>query len=206
MAKKRKFERVEMVLYGVLSYPDLHQPKPYKGKIYYKTHVLFDQDDPQLAILKKKIKTVRVKNWGEDKDQWPEGAQKAFILDGNEREEEKAYKDKFYINVSSQQQVPVIDYKGKNFSPAMVKGGMFAKVAVCISPWDNEGEEGMSIYLQGVMIDTSKEKLPGFGGGKTAKQLFGLDKLDDSMEDDDDEDAPRGKKKSKKSFMDDEEE
>jgi hypothetical protein len=204
MAKKKKFHRIEMVLYGVLSYPDLHQPKPFKGKTYYRTDVLLDSDDPQIAALKKKINTVRVKTWGDDKTEWPEGAKKRFIQDGNEREDQKTYEDKMYVSVSTQQPVPVIDPKGKAFSPALVKGGMFAKVAVCVSPWDNEGEEGMSIYLQGVMIDTSKEKLAGFGGGKSAKQLFGLESDDeDSDEDDesddgddeDEEDMPRGKKK-----------
>lgn len=201
MAKKKKFHRVEMVLYGVLSYPDLANPKPYKGKIYYRTDLLFDQDDPQLAVLKKKIHSVRVKTWGDDKTEWPEGARKRFIQDGNEREDQPTYADKSFVSVSTQQAVSVIDPKGKAFNAAMVKGGMFAKVAVCISPWDNEGEEGMSIYLQGVMVDTSKEKLPGFGGGKSAKQLFGLEDADEESDDEDEEneeeedDKPRGKKK-----------
>lgn len=216
MAKKKKFHRIEMVLYGVLSYPDLANPKPFKGKIYYRTDVLFDQDDPQLAILKKKIHTVRVKTWGDDKSEWPEGAKKSFIQDGNEREDQPTYQDKSYISVSTQQAVSVIDPKGKAFSSALVKGGMFAKVAVCISPWDNDGTEGMSIYLQAVMVDTTKEKLSGFGGGKSAKQLFGLgseesDSDDDSEgedhEDEDEDLSPSQKKKaSKKSKFEDEDE
>jgi hypothetical protein len=211
MAKKKKFHRIEMVLYGVLSYPDLHQPKPFKGKTYYRTDILFDNDDPQLAVLKKKINTVRVKTWGDDKTEWPDGAKKRFIQDGNEREDQKTYEDKMYVSVSTQQPVPVIDPKGKAFSAALVKGGMFAKVAVCISPWDNEGEEGMSIYLQGVMIDTSKEKLAGFGGGKSAKQLFGLedsdedaDESDGEEQEDEDEDLPRSKKKKRPPVDEDE--
>jgi hypothetical protein len=213
MAKKKKFHRIEMRLRGVLSYPDLHNPKPYKGKIYYRTDILFDQDDPQLAVLKKKIHAVRVKTWGEDKTEWPDGAKKRFIQDGNEREDQSTYEDKFYVSVSTQSPVPVIDPKGKAFSPALVKGGMFADVAVCLSPWDNEGEEGMSIYLQGVMIDTSKERLSGFGGGKSARQLFGLEDSDDedsdedeSEDEDDEEDLPRRNKKKKakkQSFVDD---
>lgn len=216
MAKKKKFHRVEMVLYGVLSYPDLHQPKPYKGKTYYRTDILFDQDDPQLAVLKKKINEVRVKTWGSDKTEWPEGAKKRFIQDGNEREDQSTYEDKMYTSVSTQSPVPCIDPKGKAFSPQMVKGGMFAKVAVCISPWDNEGEEGMSIYLQGVMVDTTKEKLAGFGGGKSAKQLFGLegegeadssdDEAEERQDDDEDEDLPRSKKKKKPPVDEDEDE
>lgn len=202
-----------MVLYGVLSYPDLHQPKPFKGKTYYRTDILFDQDDAQLAVLKKKIHEVRVKTWGADKTEWPEGAKKRFIQDGNEREDQKTYEDKMYVSVSTQQPVSVIDPKGKAFSAAMVKGGMFAKVAVCLSPWDNEGEEGMSIYLQAVMVDTTKEKLAGFGGGKSANQLFGLDSEEDESEseesedeEDEEEDLPRSKKKKKAPVGEDESE
>lgn len=216
MSKKKKFERIELVVYGVLSYPDLANPKPYKGKIYYRTDVLFEQDDPQIAVLKKKINQVRVKTWGDDKEEWPEGARKSFIKDGNEREDQSTYQDKSYITVSTQQAVPVIDYKGRNFSAQMVKGGVFAKVALCISPWDNDGEEGLSVYLQGVMVDTSKEKLPGFGGGKSAKQMFGLEDSDDgeSEEEDDDaedhedeeEDLPKKKKKPAKKVVEEEDE
>lgn len=212
MAKKKKFHRIEMVLYGVLSYPDVHNPKPFKGKTYYRTDVLFDKDDPQLAVLKKKINRVRVETWGDDKSEWPEKAVKRFIQDGDEREDQTTYHEKFYVTASSQNPIPVIDPKGKTFSTAMVKGGMFAKVAICISPWENEGEEGMNIYLQGIMVDTTKEKLAGFGGGKSAKQLFGLESEDedsdsDDSDEDDEEDMPRGKKKpAKKSRYDDEDE
>lgn len=211
MAKKKKLERIEMVVYGVVSYPDIVNPKPFKSKIYYRTDVLLESDDPQIVALKKKINKVRVLNWGEDKDEWPEKARKRFIQDGNTREDQKTYHDKMFITCSSQNPIPVIDPKGKTFNPAMLKGGMFAKVAICISPWNNDGEEGMSIYLQGIMVDTSKQKLAGFGGGKSAKRLFGLeddgpDTDDDDSEEntDDEDDMPAKKKKAgkKTSFMD----
>jgi len=211
VAKKKKYHKQELVLYGVLSYPDLANPKPFKGKVYYKTDVLFDQDDPQIAVLKKKLHAVRVKNWGEDKTEWPEKAKKRFIQDGNEREDQPTYQDKVFISVSTQSTVHVIDTKGKAFAAAMVKGGMFAKVAVAISPWENEGEEGLSIYLQAVMVDTSKEKLPGFGGGKSAHELFGLEESDDdedsddAEDEDDEDDVPRGKKKKKPAAEEDDE-
>lgn len=207
----KKIERIEMVLYGVLSYPEIHNPKPYKGKVYYRTDILFDKEDAQLAVLKKKINKVRVAMWGDDKEEWPKKATKIFIGDGNERGDLPTYHDKDYISVSTQTPIQAIDPKGKNFSNQMVKGGMFAKVAVQISPWkDPDGEEGLSVYLQGIMVDTSKEKLSGFGGGKSARQLFGLDsegEVDDVQEDDSDagevnedekEDLPRSSHKNKK--------
>ena len=206
MAKKKKVHRIEMIVHGVLSYPDLHNPKPFKGKIYYRTDVLLDNDDPQIAALKKKLHKLRVDAFGDDKTEWPDKAKKKFIQDGNEREDQPAYKDKAYITASTQTPVPVVTPNGKPFSAQMVKGGMTAKVAVCLSNWtDPDGEEGVSIYLQGVMIDPSVDRLPGFGGGKSAKQLFNIKDEDEgededseedaSDEEDDEEDQPRSKKK-----------
>lgn len=207
--KKKKKPAVEMTLFGViLSYPDLHDPKPYKGKIYYHTDALMDEDHAQLKELRSKIIRVKKEAFGEDKEEWPKGAQKKFVQDGNEREDQNGYKDRFYITASTQTPVPIVDLKGKTFNPQMVKGGMFANVAIRISAWEFDGDEGVSIYLQGVQIDTSKQSL-NFGGGKSVKQMFGLDddSDDEGDEDDDDsesdeddeEDQPRGKKSKKSS-------
>jgi len=161
MATKKKSKKkpsVEMTLWDViLSYPDLHDPKPFKGKIYYRTDCLMDEDHPQLADLRAAIKSVKVKAFGTDKSEWPE--MKNFIQDGNAREDQKGYADKKYITVSTQTPVPVIDLKDKPFNPQSVKGGMFANVAIRISAWEYDGDEGVSIYLQGVQIDTSKASL-----------------------------------------------
>lgn len=210
-----KSPNVEMALYGILSYPKLHNPKPYKGKIYYSTDILFDQDDAQLSVLKKKINAVRVKTWGKDKTEWPEKAKKRFIQDGNEREDQPTYADRSYIAVSTQQPVSVITPSGKSFNAQLVRGGMKARVVVSIVPWDNEGDEGLSVYLQGIIIDPTEERLPGFGGGKSAKQLLQIAGIDDEDADDDegedaedeDEDLPRSKKgKNKKAVAEDDEE
>jgi hypothetical protein len=208
MVKKKKKVSVELTLWDViLSYPDLHDPKPFKGKIYYKTDVLLDADHSQLGELRKAITKVRVGNWGEDKDEWPKGAKKVFIQKGDEREDSQGYKGRLYFTTATQSPVPVIDPKGKAFNPQMVKGGMFANVAVNISPWMNGEDEGLSIYLQGVQIDTSKAGL-NFGGGRSVKKMFDLDNgdgEDDNMDRGEEDDTPRGKRGKSKNFDDSEE-
>lgn len=220
MAKKKsKKAAVEMTLWDVcLSYPDLHDPKPYKGKVYYRTDCLMDEDDPQLGKLRAAIKKVKTEAWGSDKSEWPK-AKKPLIQDGNEREDQKGYKDKKFITASTQTPVPVVDPRGKEFNPQMVKGGMFANVAVRISAWEFDGDEGVSIYLQGVQIDTKKPSL-NFGGGKSIAQMFKRDgdedeeesdeedDFDSSSDDEDEDDKPLAKKKKKKSRVveDDEDE
>lgn len=200
--KKKKKAAVEMTLWGViLSYPDLHDPKPYKGKIYYKTDVLLEKDHPQLKELRQALKQVKIDTWGEDETEWPEKGN-PFILNGDEREDQAGYIGRRYITASTQTPVPVVDPKGKTFNPQMVKGGMFANVAIRISAWEFDGDVGVSIYLQGVQIDTSKPSL-NFGGGKSVKQMFDMDEED--TEDEEDEDQPRKAKKRAKPAEEDEE-
>lgn len=197
MAKKKtKKAFVEMTLWDViLSYPDLHDPKPFKGKIYYRTDVLLDEDHPQLDELRKAITKVKKDTWGPDKSEWPK-SEKPLIGDGNKREDQKGYKDRRFITPSTQTPVPVVDLRGKPFNPQMVKGGMFANVAIRISSWEFDGDEGVSIYLQGVQVDTKKPGL-NFGGGKSVKQMFNIDADEDEGEE---EDTPP--KKGKKAKMD----
>ena len=202
-ATKKRKPFMELTLWDViLSYPDLHDPKPYKKKIYYKTDVLLGEDHPQLEELKKAVFKVKRDAFGDDKTEWPKGAKKVFIQDGNKREDQKGYKDKRYISASTQTPVPVVDLKGKVFPAQSVRGGMFANVAIRISAWEFEGDEGMSIYLQGVQVDTTKKSL-NFGGGKSVEQMFkkGKSGKTGKMDDANEEDQPRGKKKktSKKS-------
>jgi hypothetical protein len=200
--KKKKKSSIELTLWDiVLSYPDLHEPKPYKGKVYYRTDAILDADDAQIGKFKKAVKKVCVDAFGEDKSEWPESVQGKypFIFDGDERTEQKGYAGKKYIVAQTQTPVPVVDPKGKAFNAQMVKGGMFANIAVNISAWEYEGDEGVSVYLQGVQIDTSKASL-NFGGGRSIAQMFkrGEDtdvETQDSDEDDDEADQPRSAKK-----------
>lgn len=215
--KKKKKAAIDLTLWDViLSYPDLHEPKPFKGKVYYKTDVLLDADHAQLGELRTAIKKIKTQQWGPDKTEWPKGS-KPLIQNGDEREDQKGYKDRFYLTPSTQTPVPVIDPKGKSFSAQMVKGGMFANVAVRVSAWEYDGDEGVSIYLQGVQIDTSKASL-NFGGGKSVKQMFDLEDADDSSDDEDDsdsddeddaddeEDQPQPKSKKKRPSADEDDE
>lgn len=210
--KKNPFK--EMTLWDViLSYPDLHEPKPYKGNIRYRTDVLLDEDHPQLGDLRAAIKKVKTEAWGPDKSEWPEPTANAgnrpLLFDGNEREDQKGYKDRMYIMPFTQTPVAVVGPNGKEFNPQMVKGGMFSNVAIRISAWERDGDEGVSIYLQGVQIDTKKPSL-NFGGGKSISQMFKKedesDSNDEDSEDEDEDDQPRSKKKKTKPSSDDEDE
>lgn len=221
MAVKKKKKRVkkpfqELTLWGVvLSYPDLHEPKPFRGKTYWQSDVLMEPDHPDLAKLRKAIKKVRTDYWGADESEWIK-PDKPLIQNGDKREDQKGYAGKFFLTPKSQFPIDVVDPRGKPFNAQMVKGGMFANVAVRVAAWENDGDQGVSIYLQGVMIDTKKKAL-NFGGGKSIKQMFNLGADEDGDEDekprkkkgfkmDDGEEEDQPRKKKKKATRHDEEE
>lgn len=185
--RKKKKPAIEMTLWDVvLSYPDLYEPKPYKGKVYYRTDALLGEDHPQLKTLRQNIKKIKTEAFGPDESEWPV-SENPLVKKGDERQDNPEYKGKRYLTPSTQTPVPVVDLKGKPFNAQMVKGGMFANVAIRISAWEFDGDEGISIYLQGVQIDTSKASL-NFGGGKSVKQMFSRDSEsgdDDGLDDDD---------------------
>lgn len=210
--KKKSKPSIEMTLWGViLSYPDLHNPKPYKGKIYYRTDALFDKTDPQIKAVKAAIKEVCTQAFGDDESEWPEKI--PMVQNGDTREDSKGYAGRRFITASTQSPVPVVDPRGKEFNPQMVKGGMFGNIAISISAWEYDGDMGVSIYLQGVQIDTSKKSL-NFGGGKSIEKMFARDDdasededdNSDNDEDEDDEDYTPPKKKKKRPVDEEEDE
>lgn len=221
--KKKSKPAIDMTLWDViLSYPDLHEPKPFKGSTKYSVDVLLDEDHPQLADLRAAVHKVKVQAFGPDKSEWPK-AKNPLIQDGNRRADQKGYKDRRFIVPKSDAgfgPVPVLDMKGKAFNPQAVKGGMFANVAIRIAKWEYEGDEGVSIYLSGVQVDTKKKSL-NFGGGKSVAKMFDLDEGEEAEDAEErsskkkgkssvknktgkfgrgnDEDEPRGKKKKRSS-------
>jgi hypothetical protein len=211
MIKKKgpkKKPQKELTLWDVvLSYPDLHDPKPYKGKVYYSVDAILERNDPQVKELKDAINEVCVEAFGDDESEWPKSI--VSVQDGNEREDQQGYAGKRFIKAKTQGAVPVVDLSGKAFNPQSVKGGMYGNVAINISTWEYDGDQGVSIYLQGVQIDTKKKGL-NFGGGRTPEQMFNHSSKKsaqvDAGDEDDQDDEPRGKKskKSKKSFDEEE--
>lgn len=213
--KKAKEKRVEITLWDkVLSFPDLHDPKPYNGKVTYKTDILFDEDDEQLEELQELITELHTTAWGDDESEWPD--EKIIrIKDGSEREDQKAYKGKMFITAKSDFPVTIKDFKGRDFNAQLVRGGMFANVALDLACWDNDFGEGSSAYLAGIQIDTTKKALA-FGGGKPFEERFkkkgklandDADEVTDDEPEEDEDDQPKKKKSGfKKKIKNDEEE
>lgn len=214
MAKEKNPKSAELVVKALISFPNLTKPDKF-GR--FRVDCLFTLDDKQPGIIRKAIKKVGAAAFGEDREEWPKKARKKFVREGNEREDQPTYKDKLYISANSNNPPACIDLAGKNINPALVRAGMEAKVSINVTAWENEKfGEGISIYLQGIMLDPTQQPQPGFGGAKNGKQLF-KDHLEaeDSESDEDDEgednedeeeDQPPKKKKKKRPVDEDEDE
>jgi hypothetical protein len=205
---------VEVELWDViLSYPQLHEPKPYNGKITYSVEILMEEDSQARQDLKKAIFKLAKETWGPDKSEWPDKV--AMIKDGNEKSDSKGYEGRFFIKATSKNPVEVIDQKNKEFNAQSVRGGMYANVAVNVSIWDNDSGEGLSVWLHSIQIITNK-KGEDFGGGKPAADRFKKkssssrdedeDQDDTDDEDEDEKPSKKSKKKTSKHEDDDEDE
>lgn len=186
-AAKAKLPSKELVIWDcILSYPVLDKPKLFKGNLYYSIDGLLEKNDAQCKEIRTAIKEIAVEMFGEDESEWPEKIH--MLQNGDDNQDSKGYKGRRFFKASTKNFGPanVIDANGKPFNPAMVKGGMYGNIAINISGWENEGDYGISIYLQGVQVD-AKKPYEAFGGGKSAAQLFGTDKDDDDTDTDEDD-------------------
>lgn len=213
-SEKIKLERV------IASYPNLTPDRADEfGRLT--CDLLFDKSSKehmaQLDALKKKIHKVKVAAYGADKEEWPDEIRKSKIKDGDEREDQPTYHDRFCVTVATgvQHGVDAIDTSGKPYDVSKIRGGMLVDVIVRIAPWTHKNKkgtvlkEGVSLYLQGFMIDPKRETMPGFGGKPNLASEFGVNE-DMRDEEEEGDEAPPSKKaskgKAKKNFSDDEEE
>lgn len=191
MAKKKKLTEEVNLRNVILSFPNLGG-QMFKGKMNYNTDVLLESNDPQVKLLRRAIKTVCAEAFGDDRSEWPEKI--PSINDGDERADQKGYPGRVWIKASSKYPIEVVDAKGEPMTPEMVRGGAYANVAINVSKWDNEGEEGVSLYLAGVMVDTKKKGLD-FGGGKSVMERFKKGKDDEDQDDEEEDEKPKNKKR-----------
>lgn len=212
--KSTKKKNIELTLWDVnLSFPDIANPQPFKGKTYYRTDVIMKPKSQALKSLQNALDSIYTAWFGDDESEWPTPEtknEKPHIQNGDEREDQKGYTGNRFIVAKTQSPVPVIDLDEKAFNPKLVKGGMFANVAVSVSYWEFDGDEGVTIYLQGIQIDTEKPAL-NYGGGRSVKAMFkrGEDEddfdADEDSDDEDEEEEERRPSKNKKPSRDEDE-
>lgn len=207
-AEKIKLEAV------IASYPNLTEPDDF-GRLT--CDILFDKADKkhmaQLDALKKKILKVKTANYGTDKAEWSPDTKKVLVKDGDEREDQPTYNNRYAITVTTNEKfgVDAIDTAGRPFDISKIRGGMLVDVLVRVAPYSYEKKgkvikEGVSLYLQGFMIDPARPVIQGFGGRPNLASEFGVDSDTVADEEDEGEETPRSSKSKAKNFSDDEEE
>lgn len=194
---------VKIVAEGMLSYPNLFEPRPSKTvgkdgkpKLKYQTTVIIT-DEAVLKRLKAAYIAAVYEKFGEDKGK--ELLQKKRLKSPFLTEWEKwdYPEDSTFIRVSSVKRPGIVaDYRdpetgkpAKITDPERIYAGVMARVTLRLYWYDQEGNKGFSFGLNNVQRLTRRED----GSNKPAKEdwprLDGRANAEDDFEADDDLDA-----------------
>lgn len=169
----------------IFYYPALKTPKRYKDNennaLKYSVVVLMDKDSPDVENLKKLI----TKEWKEGKI--PKSG-KNPLKNGNDKVEERAeegkgpgvYENRFCLFAASKFPIKVID-ASKNIwvGEDSEINGWIGRVKVVLKAFDNDGNKGVTAYLQAAQIIE-----PGIEIGKDHSKSFDIEEVNGNKEDD----------------------
>jgi len=137
-------------------------------------------DKDTLTALKEAI--AEAKEYGKTskfKGKIPAGL-KSPVRDGDEeRPDDDAYANSYFLNANSTQKPQVVGLKGEKIDPEDIYSGMYARVSINFFPYATGGNQGIGAGLGNVQKVDDGERL---GGGETAANDFDIDEDDDEYE------------------------
>jgi hypothetical protein len=168
----------------IASYARLLEPaKSLNDEMKYSVSLVFPKD-ADLSTLKTAAANALIGRWGPDKSQWPKNLRTPF-RDGNEKDD-KLYKGKTFMNVSSTDAPQVGRKIGNKFVPLMtteeVYSGMEIRASLSAFAYDKKGNKGVSFGLGNILKVRDGERLDGRTDGDTDFQDFDGDPEGDFTE------------------------
>lgn len=166
-----------------LSYAHLLEPaaiEEEQDKKYSVSLIISKDDKTTLAAIEKAVNAAKESGKGKWGGKIP-AKLKLPLRDGDdERPDDEAYANSFFLNCSSKQRPQIVD---KALQPIIeadqVYSGMYARVSLNFYPFDTNGNRGVAVGLGNVQKVADGERL---GGGSTAEEDFGdLEETDDLM-------------------------
>lgn len=160
------------------SYANVHQPVSVNGSdMKYSASIIIPKSNKKDI---KKVKDAIQKAIEENKDKFggkiPTNL-KTPLRDGNDREEDEAYADSFFINANSKVKPGIVD---ADLNPIMNQSdfysGCYGRVSLTLYGYSVNGNKGIAAGLQNLMKTADGEPL----GGRSSAE--------DDFADDDDED------------------
>lgn len=143
-----------------LSYVTVLEPRSIvaDGPLYYSVSVIIPKDDPQVAELKKAItEIINEQKWS------PNEKRKADLAlrDGDEeRPDDEAYKNCYYINAKSAKKPRVVGrYKEDITDSDKIYSGCYGNVLISLYSFDKGGNKGVGVGLRGVQFVRDGEPL-----------------------------------------------
>ena len=171
---------------GQFSYPNLFKPRRNNlnkddKREFYSVDILFDKNT-DITILNQGIQAAIEKKLGADKTKYPKKINLP-LKDGDEKGTQE-YQGKYYITCkcdASRGKLQVFDRNRRQLeSESDIVGGDFGHVLLNFFYYDANGNKGVSVGLNGVML-VEKSSEP-FSGDKSAFEAF-ESLADDSYQD-----------------------
>lgn len=149
-----------------LSYAHLHEPKSIEGSEpkYSVSLIIPKSDTSTLKAINEAIKEAQEEGkgyvWG---GKIPANL-KLPVRDGDEeRPDDEAYADSYFINANSVRKPEIVDLRGnKGLGPDEVYSGCYARVSVNFYPFNVSGNRGIACGLGNVQKLDDGEPLGGF--------------------------------------------
>jgi len=185
MSKKYEAKRTETkVVTGKvrLSYAHLHEPHAIEGnEPKYSVSLIIPKEDKQtLKLIKEAIEEAKENAkalWG---GKIPANL-KTPLRDGDEdRPEDEAYANSYFINANSKRKPEIVDLKGnKGLGPEEVYSGCYARVSINFYGYNAAGNRGIACGLGNVQKLEDGERL---GGGSSAEEDFDFEDEEDFLD------------------------
>lgn len=162
-----------MIRNARLSYVTVDEPRSIVegGEPYYSISVIIEPDNPATAEIKKTVDALI------NEQKWTPAQKKVCdkaLRDGNEeRAEDEAYANNYFINAKSRQKPLLIDGARREVPASKFYSGCYANVSVSLYAYDKAGNRGVGCGLRGVQFVKDGEPL----GSTVSADEF--DKLED---------------------------
>lgn len=180
---------------GIISYPHLFKPMPYKNSApKFSATLLIPKEDKNgnptdMSAVKNAIKKTKIDTWGADPKKWPADLI-LLIKDGDSEEcqDNPECAGHWVLKTSSTEENPpqVIDREGDAITnPGDVYPGAICRLQLYAFPYGEldlkkRGERGITFVLKAVQKIKDGKAL---GNRKSAKEVFGAHEIEDDFPD-----------------------
>lgn len=167
-----------------LSYANIFEPRSFNGSDpKYSVSLIIPKSDEQLVdTIKQAIKNAAERDKGKFNGKVPAGLRHPLRDGDEERPEDEAYADSYFVNANSTKAPAVVSTeKDINTGKAIrlgendVYSGCFARVSLDFYGYNTAGNKGIACGLGNIQkVDDG----PRLGGGSSAEEDFDFDEVD----------------------------